>query len=41
MRTSTAGRGSRGAAILATTIFPLVALRLRGESTGSVSLARA
>ncbi len=39
MRTSTAA-ALVGAAILSTTIFPLAALRLRGEGSNSVSLAR-
>ena len=39
MRSSTAA-ALVGAAILSTTIFPLAALRLRGEGSGSVSLAR-
>ena len=39
MRSSTAA-ALVGAAILSTAIFPLVALRLRGDDTGSVSLAR-
>ena len=39
MRSSTAA-ALVGAAILSTAIFPLVALRLRGDDAGSVSLAK-